>query len=362
MAVTSGGVKMEAARYWVTVACLLAVALLLGGCARRSVNGYFVSSSGTNQIVMAHLVEAPRGHLSGAIVVTALAPSGTTLSVSNYNVVGSIAGQNVSLKITGALATIAGWFGDDNILVGSLNGGRLTLSKGSQTFTLDRMAEADYQARVQTLQRLQSKIAAERDAVQGLKQAGVYAQQVNAALQQYQSWGLARIANQGKVRAWWAGRIKSYSACLARIEPLAEAKVPSWRWQSCVLDIENDAYNRRQSLKLAQETLTQGANQLTRLNTMIEQGRAKIEEAVRRLHMACPISSRPEHCNALWKKLKVEIHGPGLFAPSSVAAFRALAPQVGQALQTDVDTAMAGNAKLAVIAAQVQQIYQEAQN
>lgn len=358
MAVTSGDVKMKAARYWVTVACLLAAALLLGGCAGRPVNGYFVSSSGTNQIVMVHIVEAPRGHLSGAIVVTTIDPAGTTPNISNYNVVGSIAGQNVSLKITGALATIAGWLGDDNILVGSLGGGRLTLSKGSQTFAFDRMPEADYQARVQTLQRLQSNIAADRDAAQGLKQAGVYAQQVNAALQQYQSWGQARIANQGKARAWWAGRIKAYSACLARIKPLAEAKVPSWQWQSCVLDIENDAYDRGQALKAVQELVTQGANQLTRLNTMIDQGQAKIEEAGQRLHAVCPSTPHPKRCDALWKEW--EAQGPDMIAPGSVAAFRALAPQVGQALQTDVDTAMAGNAKLDAIAAQVQKIYQGA--
>lgn len=361
MAVTSGGVKMEAARYWTTVriACLLAAALLLGGCAGRPVNGYFVSSSGTNQIVMAHIVEAPRGHLSGAIVVTTLAPSGSKPDVSDYNIAGSIADQNVSLKITGALATIAGWFGDDNILVGSLKGGRLTLSKGSQTFAFDRMSEADYQDRIQALQHLQSNIAADRDAAQGLKQAGVYAQQVNAALQQYQSWGQARIANQGKVRAWWAGRIKAYSACLARIEPLAESKVPSWRWQSCVLDVENDAYDRGQALKVTQEFAAQGANQLTRLNTMIDHGQAKIEEAGLHLHAVCPSTPHPKRCNAIWKEWKAQ--GPGMIAPSSVAAFHALAPHVGQALQTDVDTAMAGNAKLAAIAAQVQLIYQKAQ-
>ena len=349
---------MEAARYWVTVACLLAAALLLGGCAGRPVNGYFVSSSGSNQIVMANIVEAPRGRLSGAIVVTTIDPAGTTPNVSNYNVVGSIAGQNVSLKITGALATIAGWFGDDNILVGSLEGGRLTLSKGSQTFTLDRMSEADYQDRVQALQHLQTYIADDRAAAQGIEQAGVYAQQVNAALQQYQSWGQARIANQGKVRAWWAGRTKAYSACLARIEPLAEAKVPSWRWQSCVLDIENDAYDRGQALKATQRLAAQGAKQLTRLNTMIDQGQAKIEEAGLRLHAVCHGTPHPKHCNEIWKGWKLQ--RSGMIAPSSVAAFRALAPQVGQALQTDVDTAMAGNAKLVAIAAQVQQIYQKA--
>lgn len=362
MTVTSGGVKMEATRYWTTVriACLLAAALLLGGCAGRPVNGYFVSRIGTNQIVMAHLVEAPRGHLSGAIVVTTIAPAGTTPNVSNYNVVGSIAGQSVSLKITGALATIAGWFGDDNILIGSLESGHLTLSEGSKTSQFDQMSEADYQARVQTLQRLQSNIAADRGAAQGLKQAGVYAQQVNAALQQYESWGQARIANQGKVRAWWAGRTKAYSACLARIEPLAEAKVPSWRWQSCVLDIENDAYDRGQALKATQELAAQGAEQLTRLNTMIDHGQAKIEKAGLRLRAVCPSTPHPKRCNAIWEEWQVQ--GPGMIAPGSIAAFRALAPQVGQALRTDVDMAMASNTKLDEIAKQVHQIYRQVGN
>ena len=352
---------MEAARYWVTVraiACLLAAALLLGGCAGRPVNGYFVSSSGTNQIAMAHIVEAPRGHLSGAIVVTTIDPAGTTPNVSNYNVVGSIAGQNVSLKITGALATLAGWFGDSNILIGSLDDDRLTLSKGSQTFAFDRMSEADYEARVQTLRRIQANIAAGRDVAQRLKQAIVYAQQVNAALQQYQSWGQARIANQGKVRAWWAGRTKAYSACLARIEPLAEAKVPSWRWQGCVLDVENDAYDRGQALKATQELAAQGAEQLTRLNTMIDQGQVKIQEAGQRLHAVCPSTPHPKRCNAAWKEWKTQ--GSGMIAPSSVAAFRALAPQVGQALQTDVETATSGDAQLEAISAQVEQIYKGA--
>ena len=46
---------------------------------------------------MAHIVEAPRGHLSGAIVVTTIDTAGTALNVSSYNVSGSIASQNVSV-------------------------------------------------------------------------------------------------------------------------------------------------------------------------------------------------------------------------------------------------------------------------
>ena len=352
---------MEAARYWVTVraiACLLAAALLLGGCADRPVNGYFVSSSGTNQIVMVHIVEAPRGHLSGAIEVTTVNPAGVALNISDYNLDGSIAGRNVSLKVTGALATIAGWFGDDNILVGSLEGSRLTLSRGSQTFVFDRMSEADYQTRIQTLQRIQSNIAADHDAAQGLKQAIVDAKQVDTTLQQYLSWGRAQIANQGKVRAWWAGRADSYSACLARIEPLAAAKVPLWKWQRCVFDVENDAFDRRQELEAIRELAVQGAKQLTRLNTMIDQSQAKIQEAGLRLHAVCPSAPHPKRCNAFWKEWQAQ--GPGIIAPSSVAAFRALAPQVEQALQADIEIATSGNAQLEAISARVEQIYKEA--
>jgi len=134
MAASSGGVKMikliRAAARGATLV-LVCSTLLLGGCTRRLVNGYYVSRGSANQVVMAHIVEAPRGHLSGAIVVTTIDPTGSVPSVSSYYFAGSIARQNVSLKITGVLATIAGWFGSDNVLVGNLKGDRLTLSRGS---------------------------------------------------------------------------------------------------------------------------------------------------------------------------------------------------------------------------------------
>ena len=49
-----------------------------------------------------------------------------------------------------------------------------------------------------------------------------------------------------------------------------------------------------------------------------------------------------------------------MISSSSVAAFRALAPQVEQALRADVEIATSGNAQLEAIFARVEQIYKEA--
>lgn len=353
---------MKAARYWATArfACLLAAALLMSGCAGRSINGYFVSSSGINQIVMAHIVEAPRGHLSGAIEVTTVNPAGIALNVSDYNVDGSIAGRNVSLKVTGAPATIAGWFSGGNILVGSLDGGRLTLSRGSQTLVFEQMSEAGYQVHIQKLQQIQSHAVALRNVAQDFARLKAYVIQLKAAIKQYRAWGDARISNQKNVRAAWAGRLKFYSACLAQIEPLARAHVPSWRWQNCVLNVENDAYDRRQELNSVQENAAQEPEQSAHVNTMIDQDMVVFHEVTHRLHLVCPYAPHPRRCDAGWKKLKAREKAMEAERLAVIAQIHAFEHQVGQAIKSDVEISTSSNARLEAISSKVEQIYKGA--
>ena len=80
--------------------------------------------------------------------------------------------------------------------------------------------------------------------------------------------------------------------------------------------------------------------------------------AIHRLHEACPESQHPRRCDAYWKRLKAQ--WPEAVAPQ-VAEFTALAPQVGQALQADVSTSQIDNQRLDAVAAQIHQIYKEAQ-
>lgn len=335
--------------------------LLLNGCARRAVSGYFVADTAANQVVMIHIVEAPRGYLSGALVLTSLDPSGSQLGVLNYDTSGSIAGNNVSLKVTGGLATIGGWLNGGNILVGSLSGDRLTLSKGSETWGFERVTDAAYQNRVEQLKGLQAKVVQNRDAYQNLSEAGAYANQVNSALQQYLAWGRERIDRQAKVSEWYDKQIRSYSECVARIRQLAATRIPSWHWQECALSIENDSYNRDQMLSSTQGLEAEEQDRFSSLNKMIEQGRTMFALALERLHAACPGAAKPELCESLWTQMNARAPDY-LIVSDDVAALRSLAPRVKQVVHADFVTATSGNAKLVDLAKQARQILQGAQD
>lgn len=57
---------------------------------RSLVNGYSVSRDSIAGIVMARLLEAPRGHLSGALVITTVDKSGIKPDVRRLTLQGSI--------------------------------------------------------------------------------------------------------------------------------------------------------------------------------------------------------------------------------------------------------------------------------
>ncbi len=327
---------------------LICVTLLVG-CGRRVVNGYYVSRDSTDQVVMAHIVEAPRGHLSGAIVVTTVDVTGTTPTVSSHDIHGSITGQNVSLSTTG-------WFGHGTMLVGSLAGDRLTLSLGgNQAFALHRMSESGYQGRIRALQRLQSNIVATRAAVQGLQEATVYAKQLVAALQQYQTWGRQRIAHQSAVRAWWDAKMKYYATCLATISPLAAAGVAEWKWQGCAINVLNDVYYRNQMLATVRQLEHEAAMQSANLRHGISAEPAKALAAAQALHSVCPRAQNPEACDVMWQRWTVQ--EPTMVPAADVVAFNALVPQVDQAVNNDVGISKTDDAKLDGIAAQIGKIY-----
>jgi len=328
---------------------VLTCVTLLVGCGRRVVNGYYVSRGSADQVVMAQIVEAPRGHLSGAIVVTTVDVTGTTPTVSSHGVHGSISSQNVSLSTTG-------WFGLGTILVGSLADDRLTLSVGgNQAFTLDRMSESHYQRRIQALQRLQSNIVATRAAAQGLQEATAYAKQLVAALQQYQTWGRQRTANQSAVRTWWDGKIKYYTTCLATISPLAAAGVPKWKWQACAINVMNDVYYRNQMLSRVHQLEHEAATKSANLRHGVSTEPAKAQAAAQALHRVCPRAQNPKACDVLWQRWTAQ--EPAMVLTADVVAFNALVPQVDQAVNNDVDVAKTDDAKLDGIAAKIGKIY-----
>jgi hypothetical protein len=335
---------------------LLAAALLaLWGCSSGPVNGYFVSRGLPHAVLMAHLVESPPGVLNGTLEATAVNQNGSTATVHDYNLQGTITGSNVSLRITGALATIAGWFGDAPVLVGTLEGGRLTLSHGTDTTTLWSSSQGAYLADVKGVDQEQAAIDRFNDAVQGVKAAEAYSQRVNAALDQYHAWGEVRLTRVATVKAWWTGRIRGYTRCVDRIKPLAERGVPSWRWQQCVLAIDTDSFDRDQSLKQTLALRKENADGVSRLERAIAKARDRNSAAAAQLRTVCAGASAQPQCSTLLQKWSTE--EPDLVDPAKVAAFQALEPQVTSAVSADVSAATQGHATLVSLAAEADQLY-----
>jgi hypothetical protein len=80
---------------------------------------------------MAHLVKAPRGHLSGALVITTVDHGGSSLQATRVTLEGSIPGANVTLNTPGFFGAFR------TVYIGTISGGQLTLSRqGHSAFTL----------------------------------------------------------------------------------------------------------------------------------------------------------------------------------------------------------------------------------
>src|SRR5581483_7533474 len=324
---------------------LLTFALLTPcGCSCGPVNGYFGSRGLPHAVIMAHLVESPPGVLSGTLEATTVDPNSTTATVHDYNLQGTITGSNVSLRITGALATIAGWFGDAPVLVGTLEGGRLTLSHGTDTTTLWSSSQAAYLADVKSVDQEQAAVDQFNSAVEQAKAAEAYSQRVDAALDQYHTWGEVRLTRVATVKAWWTGRIRGYSRCVNRIKPLAERGVPSWRWQQCVLSIDTDSFNRDQSLQQTLALNKTNDSEVSRLEQMIATAQQRNSAAGDQLRAVCAGEGAEPQCPKLLQVWSTD--APKLPDPVKIAAFRALVPQVSAAVSADVRAATQGHATL----------------
>ena len=170
---------------------------------------------------MLHLVEAPRGRLSGALVVTSVALHGSALKVARITVQGSISGGNVTLRTPG-------FFGHfRTVYVGTLYGDDLTLSRaGHSSFTLRLSSERRYQRHLAVLTASQTRVNTLHEDQRLVQNTVDYLKRLNSGLVQYLAWGHARIAHEVDVRRFWHHKAKACDWCLAKIKPLAAAGVP----------------------------------------------------------------------------------------------------------------------------------------
>ncbi len=213
----------------------------IAGCSRSSTSGKYVSRS-SNEVDMLDLVEAPAGHLSGTLVISATNQDGIRKPDVARIVSGSIYRGNVSLQI-----------GNNGILssqfnaVGSLSGDEMRLDFGGNTEDFQKTSPRKYESALVELDQHGDNIKQKYAAIKEAKDLINYVDALDAELQGFISWGNDRIARVSNARNWYAIRVTQYQKCVAFVQPLALRHVPSWKWQSCVLNLDNDSYNRQQA-------------------------------------------------------------------------------------------------------------------
>ena len=313
------------------------------------VNGYYLSKPDPSAVIMAHLVEAPRGHLNGAFVITTVNQRGSGPDIKRITVQGSIAEGNITLRTPG-------FFGHFRVMyIGTLAGDRLTLSRaGHSPITLYLSSDANYQHRLAVLTAFQSKISAYREGQSQILGYVDYMKKLKAAIPPYLAWGRVRIRHQVGVKAWWEKKVQYYDACLAKIRPLAAAGVREWRWSQCAMTVRNDAWARHQELALIRHSQQIDRVHADEINKMIREMPSEMLTASRTLRTMCPESNDLQKCRAEWKRLKALASTPNLASHSKrIRAFETLRPRVRQALQNDAAVASATNAHLQAVAAKI---------
>ena len=339
------------------MACFVLV--VISGCNHSTSTGLYVNHENPNEVDMLRLVESPPGHLSGSLVISALNANGSRKKDAVYDVSGTITGPNVSLQVEGGLVGLAEFFGASTNLVGSLRGRTLTLSAGNQTEILHKTSEKQYGAVLASLDEAGHHVSMAVQAVSAVQKVGANDRKLNSDLKQYIAWSQQRINHVSAVRQWYADRARGYSNCLQRIRPLAAQGVPSWRWQGCVLDVENDEYSRNQEAQLIQGVQGKNAATVAGLDARINAAKLQFPKVLNEVKSACPYSKNVEGCEKVLRKLS-SLSPDGLLSNNLIAEYRSIVPRVSAALRTDLQISVSGQGRLESIAEEVKEVYQSA--
>ncbi len=340
----------------VTVCLTLAAS---SGCAHSMLAAIFVNRDNPGEVDMLRLVESPPGHLSGSLVVSSLDANGSRKKDAVYDVTGTMSGSNVSLQLQGGLVSLAGFFGASTNLVGSLRGRTLTLSAGNQTEVFREISQKQYGDALASLDKAGQHIAMVEHAKKAIQEAESKGQQLNADLKNYIGWGQQRIDHVSGVRRWYAERIGRYTKCLQTIRPLAAAAVPSWRWQDCVLTVENDKYYRDTEAGSIRDAQSQNQQAILRLNAEIPAAQQQFPKALDEMNSACPFTKDVDACTKNVRELHLLLPD-GFLDSKLVAAYRSVVPQVNEALSADAQISGQGESNLETIAQQIARLYQSA--
>lgn len=341
------------------LACGASIAIL-SSCSKSPLSGRFVHNGTPQEVDMVQLVESSPGNLKGSFTISSLNKDGTRKKDTTYSVSGNVNGANISIQIDGGVSELARLFGSSTTFVGTIDGSVLKLSLGGTSSTFHKVSESEYQSILGVMDEYGRHTELVFNSMTAVTKSRTDAQHLNNELKQYIAWGEDRVANAPAVDQWYAKRIAFYSNCLKNIKPLAERKVPSWRWQECVLNIENDEYNRQQQHANIANALAQNKQQIGRLSSEIVTLRNTFPALVQNLSEACQYANSPDECKEFAKSLTT-LSPNGFLDVTLSAKYSSVVPKTVDALKADADVSEKGEATLSALAKQVTAIYHSAE-
>lgn len=323
------------------VSVTILMSCFIAGCSKSSMPGRYVYRS-ANEVDMFDLVEAPAGHLSGTLVISAINHDGIRKPDVARTVAGSIYRGNVSLQI-----------GNNGILssqfnaVGTLNRAEMSLDIGGNSENFKKISGRKYEAALTELNKNGNNIKQKYAATKEAKDLIDYVDALDAELRDFVAWGNDRIARASNARNWYANRATQYQKCLDFVQPLALNHVPSWKWQSCVLNLDNDSYNRQQTGDAIAQLQNKEIAEEQDLNAKVAALPERISEVHNALNEACSLSGSETDCKVKMDGLMKNMPPPSL--SSHINEYRNLLPQLRSAINEDVQARAAGEKNLSAL-------------
>lgn len=325
-----------------SISVTVLMSCLVVGCSRSSISGKYVSA-GPNEVDMLDLAEAPKGHLSGTLVISAINQAGNRNPDVIRSVTGSIYRGNVSLQIDNS-----GIFTNQFNAIGKLNGREMRLDIGGNRQTFNKMTPPMYGAELAKLSQNGDNIKLRKAALNDAKNLGNYMETLDVEVRSFVSWGDDRIAHISYVRSWYSSRIIEYQRCIDFIQPLALRRIPSWKWQSCVINVNNDTYYRHQIADSVAQIQNRELVQEQDLNAKIADLPQRISETFKLLGSACSSAISDADCKRRIDGLKKQIPPTSLIV--AIHQYRDTLPKLHSAIDEEMRTSADGEKELSALA------------
>lgn len=336
------------------IGCLLILVWNNPAYSDSAISSHFVANSGS-EVDMLNLVEAPAGHLTGTLTVSAINDQGTRDKDVVRNVTGSIYQNGVSLQVS------TDFLDPPQNVVGKLQGNLLSLAFGNSTIVFRSMTDQAYQ---NSLALLDQSAANQKILVTGRKAASdmdAELKDLTNELQGFVEWGNVRIVRVAEVQKWYSVHATGYRKCLDQIQPLAEKHVPSWQWQNCVIALDNDKYNRDQMSRSIRDNKAKEKDEETHLNDMIVQLPNQIAKKFALMRAMCPLIKDKENCYRRLDIASQQKFNMQFQLTKPFIDYTQILPKLHEAIDTDTKISIDGEQKLTNIVNDVDVLYKSAQ-